>query len=133
LERFFALIILLGVAITMTTIGIVWIKTTIESMRWKPEILKIRDATMYYNQTSNSWFLNLTVENIGEGVAEIYKIEVHGIEQLAFNQPLTVEPGECKTLNIQLSREYTHGTKYTIRLYLRSGTIYPVMEYVIQV
>jgi len=41
MERFFAVIILLGVAITMTTIGLVWIKTTMESMRWKPEILKI--------------------------------------------------------------------------------------------
>ena len=132
-ERLFAVIILLGVAITMAVIGAVWIKTTIESMRWKPELLKILDATMYYNQSENSWYVNLTVENNGEGVAEIYKLEVQGIEQAWFNPPLTIRQGERKTLTIRLEKQYNYGTRYLLRLYLKSGTIYPVLEHVVQI
>jgi len=132
-ERFFAVIILLSVAITMAVIGAVWIKTIIESMRWKPELLKILDATMYYNQSDNSWYVNLTVENNGEGVAEIYKLEVQGIEQAWFNPPLTIRQGERKTLTIRLEKQYNYGTRYLLRLYLKSGTVYPVLEHVVQI
>jgi hypothetical protein len=68
-------------------------------MRWKPELLKILDATMYYNQPDNSWYVNLNVGNNGEGRAEIYKLEVHGIEQLTLNPPLIIRQGERNTYN----------------------------------
>ena len=131
-ERLFAIIILLGVAITIAIAGAVWIKTTIESMKWKPELLKILDATMYYNQSDNSWYINITLENNGEGQAEIYKLEVHGIEQLTINPPLIIRQGERKTLTIKLEKQYNYGTRYTLRLYLKSGTVYPIIEHIVQ-
>jgi len=66
-------------------------------------------------------------------LAEIYKIEIHGIEQVVLDPSLTVKQGEIKTITIKLEKQYTHGTKYTIKLYLKSGTLYPVLEHVIQV
>jgi hypothetical protein len=101
-------------------------------MRWKPELLKILDATMYYNQPDNSWYINITLENNGEGQAEIYKLEVHGIEQLAINPPLIIKQGERKTLTIKLEKQYNYGTRYTLRLYLKSGTVYPIIEHIVQ-
>jgi hypothetical protein len=132
-ERLFAVIIILGVAITIAIAGAVWIKTTIESMRWRPELLKILDATMYYNQSDNSWYVNLTVENNGEGVAEIYKLEVQGIEKLEFDTPLVVRQGERRTLTVRLEKKYNYGTRYLLRLYLKSGSAYPVLGHVVQV
>lgn len=132
MNRFFAVIILLALAITMTAIATSWISTTYHSMMWKPEILKILSIEMYRNETDSSWYLKLEVENDGEGAAEIYKIEIHGIETININPPIKIASGNREQISIKLSKEYTYGTMYTVKLYLKSGTVYPVLEKIIK-
>ncbi|MEM4868718.1 MAG: hypothetical protein QXK54_07905, partial [Ignisphaera sp.] len=87
MNTFFAVIIILGVAIAITIAAVVWITTTYHSMIWRPEILKIIEIEMYRNTTDNSWWLYIKAENMGENKAEIYKLEIYGIEIKEFKPP----------------------------------------------
>jgi len=128
MNRLFAIVTLVGVAIALTAAGVAWISTTYHSMMWRPEILRIYDAEIYRNETDDKWWLYIGAVNKGGTVAEIYKIEIHGIEEVVLNPPKTVEPGQQKDVHIGLSREYSRGTTYLIKLYLKSGTLYLVIE-----
>ncbi|MEM0001042.1 MAG: hypothetical protein QXH02_06355 [Desulfurococcaceae archaeon] len=132
MHRLFAVIVLLGVAIAISAAAVTWIITTYRSMTWKPEVLRILDIEMYLNETDGSWWLRVVAVNEGEGVAEIYRVEVHGMETIELDSPETIGPGNQREVYFKLSREYTHGTMYTVRLYLKSGTVYPVLERVIR-
>lgn len=131
-HRFFAIVVLLGVAIMISAAAVAWIITTYRSMTWKPEVLKVIDAKMYVNETDGSWWLKVVAVNEGEGLAEIYKVEVHGVEIIELGKPEIIEPGTQREVHFKLSKEYTHGTMYTVRLYLKSGTVYPVLERVVK-
>jgi len=126
-HRFIAVVILVAVAISFTAIGASWIITTMHSVMWKPEILKILDLEI--EQQNNAWVLRIEAENIGEARAEIYKVEVVNIEELSLSTPLTIEPGHRTTLTIPLTKSYQYYTMYTVRLYLKSGTVYHYIEY----
>lgn len=132
MNRFFAIIILLAVTITLAAAAATWIITTYHSMAWKPEILRITEASIYQDENS-SWWLKIVAVNEGEGIAEIYKVEIHGIESTDLSTPITIKPGEQKEITIKLSKQYSYGTAYTIRLYLKSGTVYPVIERIVKV
>jgi hypothetical protein len=130
-HRFIATIVLLAVAITFAFIGIAWILTTINSMMWKPEILKITKAEI--NQLPNgSWALTIEAINVGEGKAEIYRIVIENYEEIKEPEqglPWVIEPGHSDIKTFILSKSYTYGALYTIRLYLKSGTVYTFLEY----
>jgi hypothetical protein len=126
-HRFIAVVILVAVAITFTAIGASWIITTMHSVMWKPEILKILDLEI--EQQNNAWVLRIEAENIGEARAEIYKVEVVNIEELSLSTPLVIEPGHIRSISFKLTKSYKYGALYTIRLYLRSGTVYNYLEY----
>jgi hypothetical protein len=129
-NRFIAIVILIAIAITIAAIGIAWITTTMHTMMWKPEILKIIE--MKLNQLPNgTWILKIEATNIGEGDAEIYKIAVTNIEEKTLDQPITIEPGHTKEFTIPLTKQYQTYTTYTVRLYLKTGTVYNTLEYIV--
>ncbi|MEM4830658.1 MAG: hypothetical protein QW417_07455, partial [Zestosphaera sp.] len=70
----------------------------------------------------NSWMLRLHVRNVGDSTGEIYKIEVAGWEEIGTK--IIINPGEEIKQEIELSKNYTQGTWYLIRLHLKSGTTY---------
>jgi len=53
-HRFYAVIILLAVALTMTAIFTAWILTIYQALMWRPEALRVLNAEIYYNKTSES-------------------------------------------------------------------------------
>jgi len=132
LDRFIAIVVLLAVAISLAAAGVAWLVTTYHSMMWKPEILRILEVDLYYNTTDSSWWLRVEAVNEGEADAEVYKVEVHGVEILPLNPPKVVKAGSRGGIYVKLSREYAPETTYTIRLYLRSGTVYPILETVVR-
>jgi hypothetical protein len=75
--------------------------------------------------------LKIEATNIGEGDAEIYKIAVTNIEEKTLDQPITIEPGHTKEFTIPLTKQYQTYTTYTIRLYLKTGTVYNTLEYIV--
>jgi len=124
-----AVIILVAVAISIAAAGVAWIVTTMHSMMWRPEILRITNLEM--KQLENgTWVLKIEAINVGEARAEIYKIEIVDVEEVVLNPPLTIEAGVHKQLQpILLTKSYYYYTMYTIRLYLKSGTVYHYIEY----
>ena len=133
MHRFYAIIILLAVVLTMTATFTAWFLTTYQALMWRPEILRIINAEIYYNETCESWYLKITAVNIGEAPAEIYKLEVYNIETLNFKPPLIIKPSEQRDLHIKLSEKYIYGVTYVIKIYLKSGTLYTILERVIRV
>jgi hypothetical protein len=128
MNRFLAIMILIAVSMGIAAAFIGWFLSTYYIFTWRPEILRVLDIKMYYNETDGSWYLNMTLVNIGEAPAEIYKLEVYGVETVSFNPPIVVKPSEERELQVKLMGEYKHGVMYTIKLYLKSGTLYPVLE-----
>jgi hypothetical protein len=124
-----AVVILVAVTISIVVAGVAWIVTTMHSMMWRPEILRITNLEM--GQLENgTWVLKIEATNVGEARAEIYKIEIVGVEEVVLNPPLTIEAGARKQLQpIPLTKSYHYYTMYTIRLYLKSGTVYHYIEY----
>ena len=109
-------------------VGVAWITTTLQSSMWRPEILKIVRAEI--TQAPNgSWVLWIEAINIGEGRAEIYKIVVQDKEEIKLEPPITIEPSQQREFSTTLKQSYTPNTFYTIRLYLRSGTVYSYIVY----
>lgn len=133
MNTFFAVIIIIAITITMAIAAATWVITTFHSMQWKPEILRILDVKIHENMSDDSWWLYIQTENIGETKAEIYKVEIHGIEIKSLNPPKTINPGERKEIHIKLDKEYVHSTMYTLRLYLKSGTVYPILEKIVRI
>ena len=128
MNRFLAIMVLIAVSMGIAAAFIGWFLSTYYIFTWRPEILRVLDIKMYYNETDGSWYLNMTVVNIGEAPAEIYKLEVYGVETVSFDPPIVVKPSEERELQVKLMGEYRHGVMYTVKLYLKSGTLYPVLE-----
>ena len=129
---FIAVVVLLAVAISLAAAGVAWLVTTYYSMMWRPEVLKVLEVDLYYNTTDGSWWLRVEAINKGEADAEVYKVEVHSVEVLTLSPPKVVKAGSRGGIYVKLSGSYTPETTYTIRLYLRSGTVYPVLERVVR-
>ena len=132
MDRFTAVVVLLAVAISLTAAGVAWFVTTYHSLMWRPELLKVLEVDLYYNTTDGSWWLRVEAVNEGEVAAEVYKVEVHSVEVLTLNPPKVVKAGSRWVIYVKLSRDYTPETTYTVRLYLKSGTVYPVLERVVR-
>ncbi|MEM2025811.1 MAG: hypothetical protein QXW94_05935 [Desulfurococcaceae archaeon] len=129
----FSIIILVAVAITLASAGAAWIITTYNSMTSRSEVLKVLEVEIYFSSADNAWFLRLTAVNEGEVSAEIYKVEVEGVETVDISPSLVVRPGEIKELpRIKLREEYEQGVTYSLKIYLKSGTLYPVVKRVIK-
>ncbi|MEM4481757.1 MAG: hypothetical protein QXK88_02855 [Desulfurococcaceae archaeon] len=133
MNRLFSIIILVAVAITLASAGAAWIITTYNSMTSRSEVLKVLEVEIYFSSADNAWFLRLTAVNEGEVSAEIYKVEVEGVETVDISPSLVVRPGEIKELPpIKLREEYEQGVTYSLKIYLKSGTLYPVVKRVIK-
>ncbi len=102
-----------------------WFFTTYYSIK-EPEVLKILPETKIFKNESG-WYLRLQAINVGKTAAEIYKVEVLGQEELNVN--IIINPAETKTTDLKLTKEYSYNTWYSVRLYLKSGTIYHAIEY----
>jgi hypothetical protein len=122
MNRFIAIIILLSIAITITLAVIPWITTTLSSLMWRPEILRITE--MAIEQSNEGWILKIRALNIGEKDAEIYKVEITGIETIDLSQETVIGMGKEEQIEIPLNKQYTPGTMYTVKLYLKTGTVY---------
>lgn len=118
--------VLLAVAITISVAAAVWIMATYSSM-WRPEVLRVVEVSVYFDAVSDSWWLRVVAINEGEREAEIYKVELEGVETIDMSPPKVVKPGERVEVSTKLSEEYVHGATYTIKLYLKSGTVYSVV------
>ncbi len=122
ISDFMATIILIAVTIAVIAGFLAWFTTTYYTLT-KPEILRVLQETkIYYNLEKNSWMLRLHVRNVGDSTGEIYKIEVAGWEEI--ETKIIINPGEEIKQEIELSKNYTQGTWYLIRLHLKSGTTY---------
>ncbi len=122
MNRFIAIIILLSIAITTTLAAIPWITTTLNSLMWRPEILRITEIAI--EQNNERWVLKIRALNIGEKDAEIYKVEITGIETIDLSQEIVISIGKEEEIEIPLNKQYTPGTMYTVKLYLKTGTVY---------
>ncbi|MEO3994012.1 MAG: hypothetical protein QN229_06900 [Desulfurococcaceae archaeon TW002] len=122
ISDFMATLILIAVTIAIIAGFLTWLFTTYYTLK-KPEILKILQETrIYYNKEKNKWVLKLHAINIGETAGEIYKIEIIGWEEI--ETKITINPGEEINKEIELNKNYTSGTWYLVKLYMKSGTIY---------
>lgn len=126
MNRLLATIFVVGLSIALTVAGIALITTMYNSMMWRPETLRILETRIYRNE--GSWWLYIEVYNAGDSTAEIHKIEIYGVEEHTIDPSITVEPGQTIQKHIKLDKEYSYETMYTVKLYLKSGTIYPVLE-----
>jgi len=131
-DRFVAIVVLLALTISLAAAGVAWLVTTYHSMMWRPEILKVLGLDLYYNTTDSSWWLRIEAVNEGEVDAEVYKVEVHSVEVLTLNPPKVVKAGSRGEIYVRLSSSYIPETTYTVRLYLKSGTVYPILERVVR-
>jgi len=122
ISDFMATLILIAVTATAVAGFLTWFLTTYNTLS-KPEILRILQETrIYYDQEKSKWVLKLHVRNIGDTTGEIYKVEITGWEEV--ETKITVNPGQEIIQEIELSKNYTIGTWYLVKLYLKSGTTY---------
>jgi hypothetical protein len=117
-----ATLILIAVTVAIVAGFLTWLLTTYYTLS-KPEVLRILQETrIYYNQEESKWVLKLHVRNVGDTTGEIYRVEIVGWEEIEVS--ITVNPGQEIIQEIELSKNYTTGTWYLVKLYLKSGTTY---------
>jgi hypothetical protein len=117
-----ATLILIAVTVAIAAGFLTWLLTTYYTLS-KPEVLRILQETrIYYNQEESKWVLKLHVRNVGDTTGEIYRVEIVGWEEIEVS--ITVNPGQEIIQEIELSKNYTTGTWYLVKLYLKSGTTY---------
>ena len=122
ISDFMATLILIAVTVAIVAGFLTWLLTTYYTLS-KPEILRILQETrIYYNQEESKWVLKLHVRNVGDTTGEIYRVEIVGWEEIEVS--ITVNPGQEIIQEIELSKNYTTGTWYLVKLYLKSGTTY---------
>jgi flagellin-like protein len=134
IEPIIAVVILVAVTLVIAIGVIGWIMGwwgtfgATESLQFYP------DSAIVYNANAREWVLNLHLKNAGSASAVIYKIEISGVETLTNTQNFngqtvssgTVGPGTEDTLTISLSKSYTSGTNYLVKIYTRAGNVYSV-------
>jgi hypothetical protein len=117
-----ATLILIAVTVAIVAGFLTWLLTTYYTLS-KPEVLRILQETrIYYNQEESKWVLKLHVRNVGDTTGEIYRVEIVGWEEIEVS--ITINPGQEIIQEIELSKNYTTGTWYLVKLYLKSGTTY---------
>jgi len=122
ISDFMATLILIAVTVAIAAGFLTWLLTTYYTLS-KPEVLRILQETrIYYNQEESKWVLKLHVRNVGDTTGEIYRVEIVGWEEIEVS--ITVNPGQEIIQEIELSKNYTPGTWYLVKLYLKSGTTY---------
>lgn len=122
ISDFMATLILIAVTVAIAAGFLTWLLTTYYTLS-KPEVLRILQETrIYYNQEESKWVLKLHVRNVGDTTGEIYRVEIAGWEEIEVS--ITVNPGQEIIQEIELSKNYTTGTWYLVKLYLKSGTTY---------
>ncbi len=122
ISDFMATLILIAVTVAIVAGFLTWLLTTYYTLS-KPEVLRILQETrIYYNQEESKWVLKLHVRNVGDTTGEIYRVEIVGWEEIEVS--ITVNPGQEIIQEIELSKNYTPGTWYLVKLYLKSGTAY---------
>ncbi len=122
ISDFMATLILIAVTVAIVAGFLTWLLTTYYTLS-KPEVLRILQETrIYYNQEESKWVLKLHVRNVGDTTGEIYRVEIVGWEEIEVS--ITVNPGQEIIQEIELSKNYTTGTWYLVKLYLKSGTTY---------
>lgn len=122
ISDFMATLILIAVTVAIVAGFLTWLLTTYYTLS-KPEVLRILQETrIYYNQQESKWVLKLHVRNVGDTTGEIYRVEIVGWEEIEVS--ITVNPGQEIIQEIELSKNYTTGTWYLVKLYLKSGTTY---------
>lgn len=122
ISDFMATLILIAVTVAIVAGFLTWLLTTYYTLS-KPEVLRILQETrIYYNQEESKWVLKLHVRNVGDTTGEIYRVEIAGWEEIEVS--ITVNPGQEIIQEIELSKNYTPGTWYLVKLYLKSGTTY---------
>jgi FlaG/FlaF family flagellin (archaellin) len=122
ISDFMATLILIAVTVAIVAGFLTWLLTTYYTLS-KPEVLRILQETrIYYNQEESKWVLKLHVRNVGDTTGEIYRVGIVGWEEIEVS--ITVNPGQEIIQEIELSKNYTTGTWYLVKLYLKSGTTY---------
>lgn len=122
ISDFMATLILIAMTVAIAAGFLTWLLTTYHTLS-KPEVLRILQETrIYYNQEESKWVLKLHVRNVGDTTGEIYRVEIVGWEEIEVS--ITVNPGQEIIQEIELSKNYTPGTWYLVKLYLKSGTTY---------
>lgn len=126
ISDFMSTLIIIAVTIAIVAGFLTWLLTTYNTLS-KPETLKILQETrIYYDQEKSKWVLRLHARNVGDSAGEIYKVEI--AEQEEIEVRITINPGEEITQEIELTKNYTPGTWYLVRLYLKSGTTYIIQQ-----
>jgi flagellin-like protein len=130
IEPIIAVVILVAVTLVIAIGVIGWIMGwwgtfgATESLQFYPD--------SYIDVSGPKLYLHL--KNTGSASAVIYKIEISGVEPLTNTadftgstvQGGTVGPGAEDTLTIPLTKTYTAGANYLVKIYTKAGNVYSV-------
>jgi len=121
--RFFAIAIIISVAIVVSVAAAWWIISTQLTVMETPEALRVIEVAIHAQ--ADKWVLKLVVLNEGFKSSEIWRIEVQGVEAVELSE--VVKPGEQKLVEVELTGNYAQGVAYTVKLYTKRGNIIPVV------
>jgi hypothetical protein len=87
----------------------------------------VRYASIYYNESDNSWWLKFTVFNEGSKPVEITWVEVKESELLKMDPPIVIQPGEEIDASVKLAKTYIRGAAYSVVVRTETGALYQVI------
>jgi len=124
IEPIIATIIIVAVTLVIAIAVIGWIMNWWGVLTSGQEMLQI----MPDNTLGTDGSMTLHVKNTGGATAVIYKVEVYGTDCIATKSinPNVLKPGDDAYISVEPDKKcnLVPGTKYTVRIYTESGTIY---------
>lgn len=126
MQRYFAIVIIVAVTITIGVAAVAWIIAN-QNINTYVEALRVRYTSIYYNESDNSWWVKFTVFNEGSKPVEIIRVEVKGSELLNLEPPRIIQPGEEVEVVVKLTKTYIKNTAYSVVIHTKNGALYPVI------
>jgi hypothetical protein len=123
IEPIIAVVILVAVTLVVAIGVISWL------MGWWGSMGATESLQIYpdsYIEVGNPNKLYLHIKNTGTATAVIFKVEIVGVGTVEpGDTPLT--PGQEDTLQLQFSNTVTPGVNYQVKVYTKSGGVYPTV------
>lgn len=120
IEPIIAVVILVAVTLVIAIAVVGWI------MGWWGAILGggVEDLRILTATLKSNGQVNVTIYNAGTATAEIFKIEVAGVDMKdanCKNNKKTVGPGETVSCDANIPGNYIVGARYTIIVHTKAG------------
>jgi len=133
-----ATVIIVAVALVLAVAVVGWIMGLWGSVTGGQEQLKIMPTSYIYFDETRGWVLHLEIQNTGSGDAAIMQIEVGSADVItdfssatpqgdcipSGNMLIVKAGGFCK-VELMLGAQYTPGATYHVKIYTKSGGVYP--------